>query len=133
MLRAASDSESRRRNSRWLSKHCSQCRRDRETEELAPAPPGPETFADFNPYTGERLGAVPEATLEEVRGAFQVARDYQPTLTRAERAGILQRAAALVRERSADIAGLITAESGLCLKDSTYEVGRVADGRPTQP
>jgi acyl-CoA reductase-like NAD-dependent aldehyde dehydrogenase len=32
-----------------------------------------------------------------------------------------------VRERSGAIAALITAESGLCLKDSTYEAGRVAD------
>ena len=37
------------------------------------------------------------------------------------------RAADIVRSRTAEIAALITAESGLCIKDSTYEAGRVAD------
>ena len=32
-----------------------------------------------------------------------------------------------MRSRTAEIAALITAESGLCIKDSTYEAGRVAD------
>jgi putative phosphonoacetaldehyde dehydrogenase len=81
----------------------------------------------FNPYTGERIGTVPKATLEEVRQAFAIAHDFQPRLSRSDRAGILQKAAALVRENVQDIARLITAESGLCLKDSTYEAGRVSD------
>jgi putative phosphonoacetaldehyde dehydrogenase len=81
----------------------------------------------FNPYTEERIGTVPKATLEEVREAFEIAHAFRPRLTRAERAAILQQAAALVRENEQDIAQLITAESGLCLKDSRYEAGRVAD------
>lgn len=81
----------------------------------------------FNPFTGERVGTVPKATLEEVREAFELAHAFQPQLTRYERAAILNRAAALVRERLDDIARLITAESGLCLKDSIYEAGRVSD------
>jgi acyl-CoA reductase-like NAD-dependent aldehyde dehydrogenase len=48
-------------------------------------------------------------------------------LSRFERSNILNKAAALVRERSARHRALITAESGLCLKDSSYEAGRVAD------
>jgi len=80
-----------------------------------------------NPFTGATIGSVPKATLEEVRGAFETAQTFQPKLTRYERAAILNKAAAIVRERTADIAQLITAESGLCLKDSTYEAGRVAD------
>ena len=81
----------------------------------------------FNPFTGERIGTVPKATLEEVRQAFETAHAFQPQLTRYERAAILNRAAAIVRERLDDIARLITAESGLCLKDSIYEAGRVSD------
>jgi phosphonoacetaldehyde dehydrogenase len=80
-----------------------------------------------NPFTGAVIGSVPKATLEEVRAAFETAHAFRPNLTRYERAAILNKAAALVRERTADIAQLITAESGLCLKDSTYEAGRVAD------
>jgi len=80
-----------------------------------------------NPYDGSLVGTVPKATLDDVRRAFAVARAYRPTLTRHERAAILRGAADIVRARTAEIAGLITAESGLCVKDSTDEAGRVAD------
>ncbi|KDB09910.1 phosphonoacetaldehyde dehydrogenase [Burkholderia sp. lig30] len=80
-----------------------------------------------NPYDGALVGTVPKATLDDVRRAFAVARAYRPTLTRHERAAILRGAADIVRARTAEIARLITAESGLCVKDSTYEAGRVAD------
>jgi putative phosphonoacetaldehyde dehydrogenase len=80
-----------------------------------------------NPFTREVVGSVPKATLEQVRRAFEIAHAYRPRLSRFERANVLNRAAALVRERTAPIAALITAESGLSLKDATYEAGRVAD------
>lgn len=80
-----------------------------------------------NPYSGKVIGTVPKATLEEVREAFATAHAYQPRLSRYERAAILNKAAALIRERLQDVAALITAESGLCLKDSVYEAGRVSD------
>jgi putative phosphonoacetaldehyde dehydrogenase len=80
-----------------------------------------------NPFSGEVVGTVPKATLQQVRETFEIARAYQPTLSRFDRSNILNRAAELVRNRTPEIAALITAESGLCLKDSTYEAGRVAD------
>jgi putative phosphonoacetaldehyde dehydrogenase len=70
---------------------------------------------------------VPKATTGEVRAAFSKANAFRAELTRFERAAILNKAAAIVRGRAAEIAALITAESGLSLKDSTYETGRVAD------
>ena len=88
---------------------------------------GDRSVSILNPYTGQRIGSVPKATLEEVRAAFATAAAYRPRLSRFDRANILDVAAAIVRARTADIALLITAESGLCLKDSTYEAGRVAD------
>ena len=88
---------------------------------------GDRAIEVFNPYTGLCIGSVPKATIEEVRHAFASAAAYRKRLTRFERADILDRAAALVRSRTAEIAALITAESGLCLRDSIYEVGRVAD------
>src|SRR6187399_2607127 len=72
----------------------------------------------FNPFTRKRIGSVPKATVEEVRQAFRIARGYRATLSRYERASILDKTAALVRERTPAIAGLISAESGLCLKDA---------------
>lgn len=80
-----------------------------------------------NPFTRALVGTVPKATLDEVRDAFEIARGYRARLSRFERANILNRAAAAVRARTAEIAALITAESGLSLKDSHYEAGRVAD------
>lgn len=80
-----------------------------------------------NPYTGERIGSVPKATLEEVREAFALAHAFQPRLSRHDRAAILNRAAAAVAARVDEIARLISAESGLCLKDAVYEAGRVSD------
>ncbi|KDP89430.1 DeoR faimly transcriptional regulator [Cupriavidus sp. SK-3] len=80
-----------------------------------------------NPYDGSLVGTVPMASVEDVRHAFAVARAYRSTLTRFERAAILNRAAALLRERVEEASDLITLESGLCKKDSLYEIGRVAD------
>jgi putative phosphonoacetaldehyde dehydrogenase len=80
-----------------------------------------------NPFTGEVSGTVPMATVDEVRQAFAAARAYKSKLTRYERASILQKAAALLRDRVEAASDLITSESGLCKKDSIYEVGRVCD------
>ena len=84
-------------------------------------------IAVFNPFTEERLGQVPKATLEEVRHAYAWAHGYQSRLTRYERAAILNTTAALARDHVQDIARLISAESGLCMKDALYEAGRVSD------
>ena len=79
------------------------------------------------PFTGEVVGTVPRATVAEVREAFAAARAYKPTLTRYQRASIMQKAAELLRGRVAQASDLITRESGLSKKDSIYEVGRVCD------
>ncbi len=81
----------------------------------------------LNPYNGERVGTVAMASLEQVRRAMDIAQGYRATLSRYERSAILNRAATLLRERTEEASNLITAEAGLCKKDSTYEIGRVAD------
>ncbi len=88
---------------------------------------GDRAIAVFNPFTEAQLGTVPKATLEEVKNTFARAHAYKPDLSRFERAAILNKAAAIIASRVEEVAQLITAESGLCLKDSTYEAGRVAD------
>jgi len=80
-----------------------------------------------NPFTRALVGTVPKASVDEVRRAFAIAAAHRARLSRAERAAILNRAAAAVRARRDEIAALITAESGLSLEDSVYEAGRVAD------
>ncbi|VVD79947.1 DeoR family transcriptional regulator [Pandoraea morbifera] len=81
----------------------------------------------FNPYSGDLVGTVPKASLDDVRRAFSIAKQFRSTLTRFERANILEKAAALLRERTPQAAAIITMESGLCQKDAVYEIGRVAD------
>ena len=79
------------------------------------------------PYTGEVIATVPKATLEDVRRAYRIAYDYKPTLTRYERYKILMRAGEIIASRLDEISRTITLESGLCRKDSLYEVGRASD------
>ena len=79
------------------------------------------------PYSGEVVATVPKATVEDVKRAFRIAREYKPKLTRYERYKILMRAGEIIARRRDEIARGITLESGLCLKDSIYEVGRASD------
>ena len=94
-------------------------------------PPSPRAAARRlevrSPYTGEVVGSVPMATAAEVAQAIEVAAAYRPCLTRFERARILERTAALLAARAGEVSDCITAESGLCKKDTVYEVGRACD------
>jgi len=81
----------------------------------------------FNPYTAEVIATVPKATVEDIRRAFSIAKGYKSKLTRYQRAHILDRTAELIRARTDELSDLITAECGICKKDSLYEVGRACD------
>ena len=81
----------------------------------------------LDPYTRALVGTVPRASIEQIRGAFAQARAYRPRLSRYERYAICHRTAALIRERAEALSDLITAECGICKKDSLYEVGRACD------
>src|SRR5713226_2474068 len=80
-----------------------------------------------HPYSGVLVGTVPKATLADVKRALRIARSFRSTLTRHDRYRILMKAGAIIASKRADLARLITLESGLCLKDSEYEVGRASD------
>jgi aldehyde dehydrogenase (NAD+) len=81
----------------------------------------------FNPYTDQVIGTVPKAGLEQIREAYEIAAAYKPKLSRYDRSKILRRTGELLDSRRQEIAELITAESGLSLKDTLYEVGRAYD------
>ena len=87
----------------------------------------PRVIEVRHPYTGAVVGTVPKAELEDVRRAFRLAKSYRATLTRHDRYRLLMKAGAIIAARKQAIAELITLESGLCLKDSLYEVGRASD------
>lgn len=86
-----------------------------------------EVIEVLNPYNNEVVGTVPAGRPEHVREAFAKARAFRPQLTRFERQRILQTTAEILRDRKEDFARLITAESGLCWKDSLYEASRAYD------
>jgi aldehyde dehydrogenase (NAD+) len=88
---------------------------------------GDRTIDVCYPYTGEVIATVPKATIDDVRRAFRIAKQYKSTLTRAERYDILMRARDMIAARRDEIARLITLESGLCLMDTLHEVGRASD------
>jgi putative phosphonoacetaldehyde dehydrogenase len=87
----------------------------------------PRSFEVRYPYTGEVIATVPKASVDDVRRAFAIARGFRSTLSRYDRYRILMKAGEIVASRRDEIARLITLESGLCLKDTQYEVGRASD------
>ena len=59
-----------------------------------------DRIAVRNPWNGKTVGTVPCAGPDDVERALVTARGYRARLTRAQRAEILERAAALVVARS---------------------------------
>jgi putative phosphonoacetaldehyde dehydrogenase len=84
-------------------------------------------FDVHNPYTNQVIGSCPKASIADVQHAFASAKAYRAELSRSDRSTILRKTAELLVARKQEIAELITAESGLCLKDTIYEVGRAYD------
>ncbi len=86
-----------------------------------------DTIDVVSPFSNEVVGTVPKGQPEHVQAAFQKASDFVSPLTRHQRYEILQKTADLIVARGDEISDVITAESGLCKKDSVYEVGRAYD------
>src|SRR5947207_15129581 len=79
------------------------------------------------PYDGEVIGTAPKLSRAEVVEALERARDASFELTRHERAQLLFRIADRLQREEDSFARLITWESGLCLKDTQYELRRAQD------
>ncbi len=88
---------------------------------------GERAIEVMNPYTNAVVGTVPKASVDDVRRAIAIAKRFKPKLSRHDRYRICHRATELIRSRADAISDLITAECGICKKDSLYEVGRAAD------
>lgn len=83
------------------------------------------TFEVTNPATGETLATLPDAGYEEMRLAIDAAVGAQGAwqeATAQERAGILHRAAHLMRERGEHLARVMTLEQGKPLAESRGEI-----------
>jgi len=81
----------------------------------------------YNPYNGEVAGTVANLGKAETLEAIETALQGGETLSRYQRYEILDKARRMLLERADEFSSLITAESGLCLKETTYEVGRGHD------
>ncbi len=88
---------------------------------------GDRHFEVRYPYTGEVIATVPSASVRDVRRAIDIGAKFRSPLTRHDRYRILMKAGEIIARRRDEIARLITLESGLCLKDTLYEVGRASD------
>ena len=89
-----------------------------------------KTLPVFNPATGQEIGRVAHATttdLDEALAAAQKGFDTWRNMTAQERGKIMRKAAALLRERSAQIAALLTQEQGKPLAEAKGEVMAGAD------
>jgi putative phosphonoacetaldehyde dehydrogenase len=78
-----------------------------------------------NPYTGEVVGEAPLIDAAAVTATLDAA--AFPELLRHERAEILFATAATLEAERAELAALITSESGLALRDTLHEVNRARD------
>ncbi len=85
------------------------------------AEPAGNRLVSFNPATGERIGDVPVAGPAEVEAAVLAASRAQPhwaALPGAERARILRKAAAILRERNDQLAALETRDTGKPIQET---------------
>ena len=82
-----------------------------------------------NKYDGSTVGVLPTASREDLNKAIEAAeraQDIMADMPAYKRAEILLRTAALLRERSEELAKIIAAEAGKALKFARSEVDRAA-------
>ena len=92
-------------------------------------PEGRETQAVLNPATGQPLGDLPLATTADMDRALEAAArgfDQWRKTAPQERAAVLSRTAALVRERAEELATLATLEEGKPIVEARGEVAATA-------
>lgn len=80
-----------------------------------------------NPYNGQLVGTVEMAGGNDIQAAIDIALKGGQILTRYERYSILDKAKTMLLDRKEEFAKLITAESGLCISEARYEIGRAHD------
>jgi len=91
-----------------------------------PIAPGQQLVVK-SPYTGRPAGTVALAGREHADAAIVAASGWREKLTRFQRSQILEKSRQLLEARHEEFARLITGESGLCIRETRYEVGRALD------
>ncbi|MBA2536004.1 MAG: aldehyde dehydrogenase family protein, partial [Actinobacteria bacterium] len=83
-----------------------------------------------NPYTGDVVGTVPRASVEDAARAVAAAVEGAETMRRLpayQRAAVLQRAADLLEDAADEVARTISAEEGKPLTEALGEARRTPD------
>lgn len=80
-----------------------------------------------SPFSGALVGRVAALGPEHAEAAVAAALAHRCTLTRHARSEILTRAGASLVNQREELARLITSETGLCIRETRYEVTRAAD------
>jgi len=86
---------------------------------------GSELFDVHYPYTGEVIGRVRQVDHSDLENALDSTKPVE--MSRWDRHEVLNKARTLLDERSEEFAQLIRSESGLCMRETRYEVGRAQD------
>jgi aldehyde dehydrogenase (NAD+) len=88
---------------------------------------GVDRFDVTYPYTGEVIGTAPVLSAEAVGRALDLAAAARIGLDRYERRRVCERVAEAIAAAAAELAALISWESGLCVADTLHEVARAED------
>jgi len=86
---------------------------------------GSELLDVHYPYTGEVIGRVRQVDRSDLENALGSTKPVE--MSRWDRHEVLNKARTLLDERSEEFAQLIRSESGLCMRETRYEVGRAQD------
>lgn len=88
---------------------------------------GDEQLGVRNPFNREVAGSVRLAGESERESAISAALGFAGKISRFDRHQILERARVALEGRQEEFARLMTSESGLCIRETRYEVGRTLD------
>ncbi len=80
-----------------------------------------------DPFTSQQVGQVGTISAAQLDDCIEQHLACRVLLTRYERSQILRKTASLLESRRESLARLITAEAGLALRETRYEVGRACD------
>jgi phosphonoacetaldehyde dehydrogenase len=80
-----------------------------------------------SPYDGRIVGTVHLSNAKDTENAIQAGLKGGKELTRFERYTILDKTRHLLMERKEEFAQIISAESGLAIREARYETGRAHD------
>ncbi len=86
-----------------------------------------KTIEVRSPYDGRLVGTVQQAGAEHAQQAIEAGLKGGKKLTRYERYHILEKTKQLLVERKEEFAQIISAESGLAIREARYETGRAHD------